>query len=164
MISPNEIEKVKEVIQELLQKMGIEILSMQADVNSFEAQDHELKNQKDYVVVNVIVEEPQMVIGQNGQTLFELQRILKILLYKKLQKDFYLSLDINEYKKKKIEYIKHMANTLADEVAATKEKRVMVPMSSYERRIIHTELSGRQDIITQSQGKGFERYIEISPR
>ena len=37
-------------------------------------------------------------------------------------------------------------------------------MSSYERRIIHTELSQRSDIITESQGDGFDRHVVIKPK
>jgi spoIIIJ-associated protein len=37
-------------------------------------------------------------------------------------------------------------------------------MSSYERRIVHTELSQRTDVITDSQGDGRDRHIVIKPR
>jgi spoIIIJ-associated protein len=52
---------------------------------------------------------------------------------------------------------------VADQVVYSKEKKVLSPMPSYERRIIHAELSGRSDIVTESQGEGFERCIVISP-
>ena len=115
------------------------------------------------VTVDITLDDPQMLIGQGGQTLFELQRVLRILLNKKLENNFHLNVDINDYKKKKIEYLKGLARSLADEVAITKEKKILPPMSAYERRIIHTELSGRQDIITESQGEGFDRRVVISP-
>lgn len=119
---------------------------------------------KDIISLNITVEEPQLLIGQDGQTLFELSRLLRIILNKKLQKDFYLQLDINDYKKKKVEYLKELAVSLANEVILTKEKKVLAPMPAYERKIIHTELSQRQDVITESQGEGMQRCIVISPR
>jgi len=81
-----------------------------------------------------------------------------------MQKDFYLDLDINEYKKKKIEYLKSLAKDLADEVVFTKEEKVLFPMPAYERRIIHTELSQRADIITESRGEGYDRHVIIKPK
>jgi spoIIIJ-associated protein len=81
-----------------------------------------------------------------------------------LQKIFYLNLDIDDYKKKKIEYLKYLAKDLADQVSLTKEEKVLLPMSSYERRIIHSELSQRIDVTTESRGDGFERHIVIKPK
>jgi len=89
---------------------------------------------------------------------------LRMILNKSLQKVFYLNLDINDYKKKKVEYLKFLAKDSADEVSFSKEEKVLLPMSSYERRIIHTELSQRSDIITESQGDGFDRHVVIKPK
>ena len=77
--------------------------------------------------------------------------------------DFYLNLDINGYKQSKIEYLKKTAGEIADEVSLTKEERILSPMSAYERRVIHTELSQREDIVTESQGEGMARRIVIKP-
>jgi spoIIIJ-associated protein len=110
------------------------------------------------------LDEPQILIGQGGQTLFEIQRLLRMVLNKKLQNFFYLNLDINDYKKKKIEYLKDMAKDLADQTVSTKEEKILPAMSSYERRVVHAELSQRADVITESQGDGFDRHIVIKPR
>jgi len=107
--------------------------------------------------------EPQFIIGQNGQTLFELQRILRIMANKQLQKNFYIDLDINDYKSKKIEHLKNIAKELAEYVVTSGEKKVLPPMAAYERRVIHQELSQRKDIISESEGEGENRYIIISP-
>ena len=118
----------------------------------------------DVVNLDIKLEEPQILIGQGGQTLFEIQRLLRTILNKKLQKVFYLNLDINDYKKKKIEYLKDLAKNLADQVSLTKEEKVLMPMSPYERRIIHAELSKRTDVATDSQGEGFDRHVVIKPK
>jgi|SRR5581483_10947871 len=114
--------------------------------------------------ISVTATEPQILIGQNGQTLIEIQRILRLILNKKLGEKFHVQLDVNEYRKKKIEHLKRLARDLADEAAFTQEKKVLYPMSAYERRIIHAALADRQDISTESQGEGLERYVVISPK
>lgn len=167
----DDILKIKEFVEEFLGKMTITVFSI--EVNTSFVQDQK-NDQKDFVDMDISVQEPQILIGQNGQTLFELTRLLRIMLNKKLQKaspvdrarprDFYLNLDIDGYKKKKIEYLKDLATTLADQVAKTKEEKVLPPMPSYERRILHAELSQRQDVITQSQGEGVDRCVVIKPR
>lgn len=118
----------------------------------------------DIIDLDIELKDPQILIGPNGQTLFELQRILKIILNKRLNKFFHLRLDINNYKKQKIEYLKHVAKDTADIVFITKQKKVLPPMPAYQRRIIHTELADRRDVITESEGVGDNRYIVVSPR
>jgi spoIIIJ-associated protein len=151
--------KIKEIIEEFFQKMTI--TAQGVDVNFLVANDKDLFN---VINVGITLEEPQILIGEKGQTLFEIQRLLKTILNKRLQALIYLNLDINDYKKKRIEYLKDLVKGLADEVAITKEEKALFPMSSYERRIVHTELSQRTDVITDSQGDGRDRHIVIKPR
>ncbi|MGD0576463.1 MAG: R3H domain-containing nucleic acid-binding protein [Candidatus Staskawiczbacteria bacterium] len=159
MLEKAQIEKIKNEAEEFFVKMTIPVLSMEAVVSSVEAD-----KAAEVVNLDVKLEEPQILIGQGGQTLFEIQRLLKTILNKKLQKVFYFNLDINDYKKKKIEYLKSLAKELADQVSLTKEEKSLLPMPSYERRIIHAELAERTDVLTESKGDGFDRHIVIKPR
>ncbi len=177
----NEIKKIRDTVEELLQKMTIIVFNIELKTSSCDeilkepsfAKASEGKENKNFIDLDITIEEPQVLIGHNGQTLFELQHILRIILNKKMsryaksdvarQNFFYLKLDINHYKKKKIEYLKSLALNLADEVSLTKEKKVLSPMPAYERRIIHMELSGRQDVVTGSQGEGINRCVVIRP-
>jgi len=49
-------------------------------------------------------------------------------------------------------------------VALTKKEKSLAPMPAYERRIIHLELAGRQDVITESIGQEPERRVMIKLR
>ena len=159
MIDQNDIKIIKEVVEEFFQKMTITLLSIEADKTTAESLEI-----RDVVDLNINLEEPQILIGEKGQTLFEIQRLLMAVLTKKIEKIFYLNLDINGYKQSKIEYLKKTAKEMADEVSLTKEEKALFPMPAYERRVIHTELSQRTDIATESQGQGADRHIVIKPR
>jgi len=159
MIEQKDINTIKETIKEFFAKMTMPILDTKADLSGDSA-----KENKEVVNLEIKVEEPQILIGQGGQTLFEIQRLLKTILNKKLQKIFFLNLDINDYKKKKIEYLKDLAKDLADQVSLSKEEKALSPMLAYERRVIHAELSLRSDITTESRGEGVDRYIVIKPK
>lgn len=125
----------------------------------------EVSSQRDSTIpIEVKTEDPQILIGQNGETLFEIQHLLKIMLKRRISDAFYVDLDINNYKKKKIEYLKEMARSNADEVALSKRERFLPPMTPYERRIVHLELAERQDIMTESAGEEPRRKIVIRPR
>jgi len=157
-MTQEEVQKIKDIACEFLQKMTITDFSLSIET-SFLGKDN-----IDFLNLNIKANEPQILIGQNGQTLVEIQRILKIILSKKIKSIFYLELDINDYKKKKSEYLKILAKDLADKVSSTKIKQILPPMSSHERRIIHIELANRGDISTESQGDKINRFIIINPR
>ena len=155
MRAQEDIKTIKDTTREFFEKMTLPAQGIEA---RFEGEENNAVN------LNVETKEPQILIGESGQTLLEIQRILRLVLNKKTQKIFYLNLDINSYKHKKTEYLKSIARNLADEVVFNKEEKVLNPMPAYERRIIHAELSGRSDVATESRGEGQNRYIVIKPK
>ncbi len=156
------LEEIKKIVSEFFQKMGFEVKI-------------EIGLPKDLTLpINLTSDDSQLLIGEGGQTLLEIQHLLKAILKRRRQsfnvtslfgekEVFYIDLDINDYKKKKIKYLKDLAKSLADEVALTKKEKVLPPMPAYERRIIHLELAGRGDVTTQSTGKEPERKVIIRP-
>ena len=153
-MTPQEFEKLKTAAKEFFEQTGL-------------ALEVEIKNQADStILVDVKADEPQFLIGERGQTLGEIQRLLRAVLRRKAENPtpFFIDVDVNDYKKKKTEYLKEVAQTAADEVAITKKEKELPSMSSYERRVVHTELASRPDIATESIGEGPERRVKIKPR
>ncbi len=148
------LEKIKEITREFFEKTGLDIEAV------------EIKNPQDSTVpIDLKMEEPQILIGEQGQTLSEVQRLLKTILLRKiaLESPFYIDLDVNDYKKKKKEYLKEMARSTADEVSLSKKEKMLPAMPGYERRIIHLELASRSDVTTESMGQEPERSVVIRP-
>lgn len=168
MLEQKDINKIKETAEEFFEKMTITVSGIEASLSDVKKDIKDIQDiaeeNRDIVDLDIKLGEPQILIGQQGQTLFEIQRLLRTVLNRKLQKIFYLNLDINDYKKKKIEYLKDLAKELADQVSLNGKEKMLLPMSAYERRIIHAELSRRTDIVTESQGEGFDRHIVIKPK
>ena len=151
MLNQNDINKIKELTKEFFNK------------TSFDVELQVLEPEEKTVPIKIKTAEPKVLIGQNGQTLSEIQHLLKSLLRRQVQTDFYIDIDVNDYKKKKAEYLKSSANELADEVALSGEEKILTPMPSYERRIIHMQLASRKDILTESIGTEPERKVVIRP-
>ena len=152
MINWETVNKIKEIVKEFFEKttLGVEV--------------EFLPEQEGVLPISVKSEEPQILIGEGGQTLIEIQRLLKMILKKKIQEEFRIDLDINNYKKKKADYLKEVAVSTADDVSLTKKEKELAPMPAYERRIIHLALIERTDVITESIGEEPERRIIIKPR
>ena len=158
MPSQDNLEIIKRTVEEFFEKM------------TFESEVEVTVKEGETLLVEVQAKEPQILIGERGETLSEIQHLLKLILRKALQRAqgetaelFYIDLDINDYKKKKIDYLKEMAKNAADEVTLTKKEKELPPMSSYERRIVHMELSQREDVVSESIGEEPERRIVVKP-
>lgn len=124
----------------------------------------EIFQEKDNVLVKTRTDEPKVLIGQSGQTLSEIQKLLKSVLRKKFPEErFFLNIDVNDYREKKVEYLKQTARSLADDVVLTGKEKKLDPMPAFERRIIHMELAERGDVRTESVGREPERSVVIKP-
>jgi spoIIIJ-associated protein len=114
--------------------------------------------------VNIDTDEPQLLIGYHGSNLLSLQHLLKILLYKKAEQDFSVSLDVDNYRKRQEENVLQMAEQKVDQVRKAKGIQKLPPMSPYFRRLIHLHLAQPEfeDVKTESEGQGNYRAIVIS--
>jgi len=151
MLNRNDLDKIKKEVESFFRKMTIDIES------------DSLQQKEETVFIDIRVKEPQILIGEKGQTLLDIQHLLSAILRKKIESKFFLDLDINDYKKKKIEYIKELARSIADEVALDRKERVLPAMPAYERRIIHMELAARGNVTTESIGEEPDRKLVIKP-
>jgi len=152
MISEQNLKTIKETAEEFFKKMCFEA---EIEVKS-------LPNEET-VSIALTMEEPQILIGERGQTLNEIQHLLKAILRRKIEEHFYINVDINDYKEKKKEYLKDLARSIADEVALSKRERVLGPMPAFERRIIHLEIAERENVASESIGQEPERRVVIRP-
>ncbi len=150
-LSKKNLKKIEKETKELFKEMGFDVR-----LTSCSQED-------DTVFVNVKSSEPRVLIGKRGEALRAAQRILRVILLRELDTHFYLQLDINGYKEKKIQYLCEIANEIADEVALSQKPEPLVPMCAYERRVIHMELSERADVTTESEGEEPKRRVVVKP-
>ena len=113
-----------------------------------------------------------LLIGKNGQNIRAIEHLIKAITFKKLNRGrseektnehFNFSLDINDYKKLRSGYVLKLAKDVAQKVSQTRRSEAMLPMNSYERRLIHTELASFKEIETESIGEEPRRRIVIKP-
>ena len=140
---------VETTAKELLSKIGLE-----GDIQVSKKEDGSF-------IIDVTCQDPQLYIGEKGQTMAEILYILKFLLRRKLEESVYVALDINDYRKNKEHYIRELARITADEVTLLKTPRELPPMPPIERRFVHLELQERSDIETESAGEGEDRRVVI---
>ncbi len=147
-------QEISTIISELIEKMGFSvIIEIEKDADSeFSA-----------LVYNIKTSDSSFLIGQYGMNLQALQHMIRIIVRKKITDPINFILDVNNYRKEKNDSIIHLASAMADEACAKKETITMRPMTAYERRVVHLELSKNKKVKTQSVGDGEDRRISITP-
>lgn len=114
------------------------------------------------VRVNVVGKDVGLLIGRKGETLNALQLLLGLMVNKEADDRVRVVVDVEDYRRRKEENLKNLALRISERVKRTRRSIVLRPMSSQERRIIHTALQGDPQIITFSQGEEPNRKVVIS--
>ena len=124
--------------------------------------------------IDIIGENLGTLIGYHGEILDSLQ----YLTYLVVNKDddeidggdtqdgklgaVKITLDIENYRKKREETLKSLAGKMADRVLKYSRPITLEPMNSYERRIIHSTIQDITGVTTHSIGQENDRRIVIS--
>lgn len=148
---------MEEIIEETLRPL-LDLLHINTKQIEIEAEEN------DRYRINLDIEDPQLLIGHHGTTLMALQHLLKILLHKKAEHEFSISMDIDNYRKRQEESVLTMALERVDKVRKLSTDQKLPPMSPYFRRLVHLHLTKPEfeDITTNSEGQGAFRAIVIS--
>ena len=124
--------------------------------------DVEVKEVKDDIIhVDLIGEDSLNLIGYRGEVLNSLQTILIAVLKKEKDSRVKLYLNVGDYREKRNDILKELARKIEAEVLKNRKKRVLEPMSAYERKVIHTELQNSDKVITFSIGEEPHRRLVI---
>jgi spoIIIJ-associated protein len=148
-------EKIKEIVKSLVEKMGF---SCEVEINEKREAEEDGS-----LVCNVKTEESSFLIGQYGVNLQALQHLSRILVRKKTDQKSNFVLDVNSYRQEKNSSIIRLAAEMAEQAIREKRAVVLRPMSPYERRIVHMELSKNSQVKTESIGEGEDRKVVIRP-
>lgn len=141
------MQESKKILEQLISLMGFKDFSI--------TQSDTVKRLSVYIVDAPFLSEhlPQMVENLNF--------IFKSALKKRgLDRVF---IDINNYKKDREDIIIKLAKAAAKKCETTRESVFLPAMNSFERLIIHNELSKHPSVNTYSEGEGKDRHIIISP-
>lgn len=160
-------ETIIQEVRNLLQRMGFgeEIISIDAHLGTASRfcvflAHREMPTYEDEGKHGSLV---NMLIGERGATLASLEHILKKIVKKRYGEEQKFTLDINDYRMKRLEDLKQDVKNAARAVRMYKKDVPLRPMSAFERRIVHLLLAEYPDIATESIGLEPERRVVIKP-
>ncbi|MBI1838830.1 MAG: hypothetical protein HYR95_00815 [Candidatus Colwellbacteria bacterium] len=139
------MEVIKQQISKIFELMGFDKFQLDVDSNK----------RAIYLSVDDALLTPQRL----PNLVLNINRISRLIAKK--QGEAPIVVDINNYRKERERLIVELAKAAARRAVATKELVPLPPMNAYERRLIHTELSMRPDVATESVGVGKNRYVVV---
>lgn len=114
-------------------------------------------------VIDINGPDSGLLIGRRGNTLQSLQFIVQSIVRHQFERDVRVSLDVEQYRSRREDSLREMADRVADRVVQTGRSITLEPMPPSDRRIIHLYLGERSGIRTESVGYGEGRKVQIIP-
>ncbi|HFI0563450.1 TPA: RNA-binding cell elongation regulator Jag/EloR [Streptococcus suis] len=142
------VAEVSTYIQEILDDMDVE-----ASI--------ETSHNRRTINIQVDTNEPGRVIGYHGKVLKALQLLAQNFLYNRYERNFYITINVNDYVEHRAEVLQGYAQKLAERVLAEQEAYHTDPMSSSERKIIHRIISKMDGLTSYSEGSEPNRYVVV---
>ena len=123
----------------------------------------ELVSEGEKIQINVTATKSSDVIGKRGATLDAIQTLAGAVANTGREKYKRVVVDCENYRENRENTLNKLAENLAQKAIRLGKKIKLEPMNPYERRIIHSALSAREGIKTESEGKEPNRYIVVIP-
>lgn len=143
------IYEAKTFIRDVLNSMGVKA---------------EIKIKEDGDTIKISLTGPDMgiLIGYRGETLDSLQYLISLVVNKGHETAYKrVVLDTENYRSKREETLKRLAQKVAGTVRRTGKLIKLEPMNPYERRIIHSALQDDRYVQTFSEGDEPYRRVVI---
>jgi len=117
---------------------------------------------EDSILLKVTGDDSGIIIGRRGETLDALQYLTSLVVNKQSNCYKRVTIDIENYRKKREETLVRLADKLADRVIRYRRSVTLEPMNPYERRIIHSTLQSNSLVETHSVGEEPNRKVVIT--
>ena len=102
-----------------------------------------------------------ILIGRRGETLDALQYLTSLQVNKGREGYIRVTLDTENYRAKREDSLRRLAQRMANRAQKTGRKVVLEPMNPYERRVLHTALQNHPAVTTHSEGEEPNRRVVI---
>lgn len=148
----NTEKQIRLFVSEFLVHLGIDFTDIEI----------EKKDDTQYRV-NIVSDEPSLLIGHRGENLMAMQKLLKVAFHQKFDENTEVLFDIDNYRKRQEENVLSITEQKIQEVRQTRVQSALPPMSAYFRRVVHLFVRDGDfdDIETESMGDGNYRQVVI---
>lgn len=166
----NNIEKVEEqeVIKESSEKLSLNdkykvVIDYLINVSKEYGADItvDVKETTKMLTFQIETERAGLLIGKYGKIINGLQVLVQTLVYREHEKAPMVVVNIGDYRQKREEKLKEIAERTAKKVLRTRQAVYLEPLPAFERKIVHAHISKYDQLVTQSEGKEPHRYLKV---
>ena len=123
-----------------------------------------VKRVEEDIEVTVDGDELGLMVGPRGATLLAIQDLTRVVSQRRLGDQVTrLRIDIAGYRERRREALSRFAAKVAQEVKESGEARMLEPMMSADRKIVHDSLAEFEGVTTRSQGEDAQRRVVVEP-
>ena len=119
------------------------------------------ESKADNLSIHMIGDTLGILIGRRGETLDALQYLTSLQVNKGREGYIRVTLDTENYRAKREDSLRRLAQRMANRAVKTGRKVVLEPMNPYERRVLHTALQNHPAVTTHSEGEEPNRRVVI---
>lgn len=133
-------------------------------LNSMEIKaEIKVKVEEDAIKITLTGPDMGILIGYRGETLDSLQYLVSLVINKGHTSEHKrVVLDTENYRAKREDTLKRLANKVANTVRTTGKVVRLEPMNPYERRVIHSALQDNSYVDTYSEGEEPYRRVVVN--
>lgn len=117
-----------------------------------------------HLLLSVRGPEASGLIGRRGETLENIQYLLRLMVNQRMHRWLNIIVDIEEYRARRVEHLTHLAQRMAQQAVDSGRSQALEPMTPNERRIVHLVLRDDTRVFTESTGEGERRKVVIFPK
>jgi spoIIIJ-associated protein len=117
----------------------------------------------DTIEVRIAGPDMGLLIGRHGSTLEALQELTRAAVQHQTASRARLVLDIEGYRDRQRAIVERRAHAAAADVRKTRRPTELEPMTSFERKVVHTALADFDGVRTASEGEEPDRKVVIYP-
>jgi spoIIIJ-associated protein len=143
------VAAVRELLETVLDAIGID-------------GDLDLVERDGAVTATVHGSDLGLLIGKHGQTIDAIQYLANAMQYRRQEQPLEVIVDAEGYRKRRERTLHEVAVRAAAEARRTGQPVELEPMTSVERKIVHTKVQSLGGLATASEGAEPNRYVVVS--
>ena len=123
--------------------------------------DLEIVEREGVVTGTVTGSDLGLLIGKHGQTIDAIQYLANAIMHRRVEEPAEVVVDAEGYRKRRERTLHEVAVKATAEAASTGRDVALEPMTSVERKIIHTKVQSMAGFATASEGAEPNRYVVV---
>ena len=124
--------------------------------------DLDMDVEGDRASVSIVGADLAQLVGRDGEVLDALQELTRLAVYRETGERSRLMLDIGGFRADKRSRLEKVADEAVAEVRSSGERKVLEPMSPFERKVVHDAVAAA-GLSSESEGEEPRRRVVVLP-